>query len=214
MSPAPFRSLMLTLSLCLGVYTTAGCQPPPPLSETQRSLNTVTLAQKSLATANADVGNTLTSLDKFCNKPSYSSFEQFVKYSRAVKQHGRDLQNIAAVMSDQGNTFFLQWDREIAAMTDKRLQAHAREQRESVNKSFQQIDVQGPVLRDAYQSYVSDLNNLQTFFDYDKSAQGIAAAGPLVEKFREHGGDLQHQLDIQIANVARVKDIFLAMQSR
>ena len=206
------RRLILGVVFCL-LGAIGGCESQP-ITETQRSINTVAIAQKNVADTSYDVGKTLTALSQYCDKPGRSTFQQFVKYSQAVQQHGRDLQDIAAVLADQGDTFFAKWNREISAMTNPQLKARAAAQKDSALKTFRQIEAEGPVLRDAYQTFVSDLNNLQTFFDYDKSPQGVGAAAPLIEQTREHGGDLQHQLDLQAANIARVKDIFTAMDRR
>jgi hypothetical protein len=187
-----------------------GCSSQPP-SETQTNINTFSLALRQIDQARSDVVRTLDTLNRYSDNPGRSTFDAFARNAQAVQDHGGNLENISAVMSDQGNAFFLNWQNEITAMTNDKLKAHATAQRESALKAFQQIDVQGPELRAAYEKFVADLRNLQTFFDFDKSVSGVAAAATVISQARLHGADLKRLLDIQATNLANVRTIFLTM---
>ena len=205
------RSNVLGFALFFAALAITGCGPSQPPTESQKNINTYNLAQKEVAEARADVENTLTVLNHYTEAPDRAAFDDFKKYAKAVQAHKEAIQNIAAVMSDQGASFFTNWAQEIAAMTDKDLQTAAQAKRAAALRAFQQIDIQGPDLRASYERFVSDINNLQTFFDYDKSKTGLAAAATLIGQTRVHGGDLQRLLDIQATNLANVKNVFLAM---
>ena len=200
-------------TLVLAVLMSAGCASQPP-SETQTNINTFSLALRQIDQARNDVARTLDALNRYSNNPGRSNFEAFATGAKAVEEHGANLENISAVMSDQGNAFFLNWENEISAMTNEKLKVHAAAQREAALKAFHEIDVQGPELRAAYGKFVADLRNLQTFFDFDKSAGGVAAASTVISQARLHGADFKRLLDIQSANLTNVKSIFVAMNRR
>ena len=205
-----FAHVVLRCTLLLAVLTSAGCASQPP-SETQTNINTYSLALRQIDQARNDVIRTLDALNRYSDNPGRSNFDAFARNAQAVEEHGANLENISAVMSDQGNAFFLNWENEISAMTNEKLKAHAAAQRESALKAFHEIDVQGPELRAAYQKFVADLRNLQTFFDFDKSAGGVAAASTVISQARLHGADFKRLLDIQATNLANVRTIFVTM---
>jgi hypothetical protein len=202
--------VVLGFTIVPAILTSAGCASQPP-SETQTNINTFSLALRQIDLARNDVIRTLDALNRYSDNPGRSRFDAFARSAQAVQEHGTNLENISAVMSDQGNAFFLNWENEISTMTNEQLKAHATSQRESAFKAFHEIDVQGPELRAAYDKFVADLRNLHTFFDFDKSASGVAAASTVISQARLHGADLKRLLDIQAANLTNVRTIFVTM---
>ncbi len=122
------RFILPALALFVSALAAAGCASQP-VTESQKNVDTYNLARKTVADARDDVGKTLTALNQYTEKPGRSTFEDFRKNAKAAQTHGQALQNIAAVMSDQGASFFTNWEQEINAMTDKDLQTAAQAKR-------------------------------------------------------------------------------------
>ena len=206
------RRILLEMILAGFIATIAcGCEAPPP-SATQKNINTFTLAQQKVTQARSLVGDTLVSLRQYCAQPALPTYTAFAQNATATKAIGGELRDIRAVMTDQGEAFFADWESEIAAMTSADLKARTTARRASALATFQQIDIQAPAARAAYDRFVADLNNLQTFFDYDKTVAGVAAASKVVAQTNVDGAELERQLDFESANLNQVKAAFVTMQ--
>src|SRR5689334_16625734 len=96
----------LTCTLVLVIAMSVGCSSQPP-SETQTNINTFSLALRQIDQARSDVVRTLDTLNRYSDNPGRSTFDAFARNAQAVQDHGGNLENISAVMSDQGNAFFL-----------------------------------------------------------------------------------------------------------
>lgn len=205
---------ILLVLLVPGSVATAGggCGEEAPVSLTQRNIDTFTLARQKVAEGRRRVDDTAVSLNQYCARPGLPAYTAFVQNARAAQRIGDELRDISAVMADQGNAFFADWDQEIAAMTNEDLKARTEARKAAAQTAFQQIHAQAPTARAAYDRFAADLNNLQTFFDYDKTAAGVAAASKLVGKTRADATELDRQLDLELANLDQVKATFVAMQ--
>ena len=212
-SPVPRCRLCLMLAstaLCCVAMISGGCEAEP-ITPTQKNINTFALAQQKVAEARTRVGDTLATLAEFCARPGHGTYAAFVNNVRAAQSTRYALRDISAVMTDQGNAFFADWDFEIAAMTNEDLKKRIAARKAFAEQAFREIDVQSPDVRAAYDRFAAGLNNLQTFFDYDKSAAAIEAAAPLIATTRADGAELQRQLDLESAALQHLKSVFIGM---
>jgi hypothetical protein len=203
--------VLVILGLVAVAMNSGGCEETP-VSQTQKNINTFTLAQQKVTQGRRLVGDTLVSLNAYCAQPGLPAYTAFAQHAQATHRVSDELRDIGAVMTDQGTAFFADWDREIAAMTNADLKKHTEARKTSAQAAFGQIAAEVPAARAVYDTFVADLNNLQTFFDYDKTATGVAAASKLVARTRIDGAELERQLDLESANLNQVKATFVAMQ--
>lgn len=210
-SPAAGARTLLTASLVWLALALGGCAGTP-VSETQQDINTFTLAQAKMTDGRQQVADTLGSIHEFCARPGPATYNAFVRYAPATESTGVVLHDIFAVMIDQGDAFFLSWDHDLSEMTWADLKSRSAAQRQSAQAAFGQIDRQAAAVRAGYEKFVEDLSNLRAFFDFDKSAAGVTAASRLITTADADGNALEQQLDVQSANLDRMKAILVAMR--
>ncbi|HEY2586408.1 MAG TPA: DUF2959 family protein [Tepidisphaeraceae bacterium] len=203
--------LSLALVWCAVALWLGGCQSKP-VDQTTQNINTFTHAQQQVTDAKAQVGNTLTSLDKFTQKPGLDTYSDFVHQIDETQRQADGIRTTAMAMRDQGDAYFATWDAELATMTNVDLRNQSAEQRAAAQQAYHDIAAKAPEVRVAYDKFMNDLTNLRMYFDRDKTASGVAAASSVIAQTNADGAELQRQLDQESANLARVQSMFTTMK--
>ena len=194
------------LSLALG-----GCQNKPP-DQTTQNINTFHKAYEEVTQGREQVGKTLTSLAKYCEKPGLSTYDDFVNQVNELDHIAYGLRDTAALMKEQGDLYFQSWDAELAAMTNADLKKASSAQMSQVRSAYKEVGAKAPEVRKAYDKFMDDCTNLRTYFDRDKSPSGVASASTLISTTNADGAELQRQLDQESANLNNVKNLFSQMK--
>lgn len=205
------RTALKGFALCAVALLGFGCQDKPADPMTQ-SINSFKQMQQQLADGRKQVGSTLAALNAYAQKPGLETYNKWVGEVQATQAQADKVRDTSAVMSDRGDNFFATWDAELSGMTNTDLRNLSAEQKASTQKAYHQIAVQAPALRAAYDKFMGDMLNLQTYFDRDKSPAGVAAASTLLATSNADGVELQRQIDLQSANLAQVYSLFSQMK--
>ena len=208
----PFRSFV-TAAAVFGAlsFISGGCQNKPP-DQTTQNINTFQKAQDQITEARQQVGKTLTSLAKYCEKPSLSTYDEFSNSVNELDHIAYGIRDTAARMKEDGDLYFQSWDAELAAMTNTDLKKASSAQMTQVKSAYREVGAKAPEVRKAYDKFMDDCTNLKTYFDRDKSASGVASASTLISTTNADGAELQRQLDQEAANLNNVKSLFSQMK--
>lgn len=207
----PVAGVLTALTWCAMVLWLGGCQGKPADQATQ-NINTFKHAHQQMTDARAQVGKTLASLDKYCQKPGLDTYNDFVNQIDETQRQADAIRSTAMMMRDQGDSYFATWDAELSTMTNVDLRNESAAQKSATQQAYHEIAAKAPEVRTAYDKFMDDLTNLRTYFDRDKTASGVAAASSLIARTQSDGAELQRQLDQENANLARLQSMFTAMK--
>jgi hypothetical protein len=188
-----------------------GCQNKPP-DQTTQNINTFHKAYGQITEGREQVGKTLTSLAKYCEKPGLSTYDDFVNQVNELDHMAYGLRDTTARMKEDGDLYFQSWDAELASMTSADLKKASSAQMTQVKAAYKEVGDKAPEVRKAYDKFMDDCTNLRTYFDRDKSASGVASASALISTTNADGAELQRQLDQEAANLNNVKNLFSQMK--
>jgi hypothetical protein len=207
-----YQVLIAALAFTALAAMIAGCQPKP-IDEKTQNINTFQHQLKQMNEARAQVGKTMTALDEFCNKPGNEPYKLFVEQIQEVQRLAYGIRDTSITMNEQGDAYFANWDDELAAMSNTDLRSRSATQKADVQRAYHEIAAKAPAVRGAYDKFMTDLEQLRTYFDRDKTAAGISAASTLISAAQTDGAELQRQLDQESANLQHVHDLFVAMKN-
>ena len=110
----------------------------------------------------------------------------------------------AADMREKGNDYFEKWEKELAAVNDPDIRKLAEERKAKLQAAFAKIRSSMEPVRDQFNTWLTDLKDLQKYLSNDLTIGGIDAAKDLIAKNKSQGLAVQQGLDKVIAELNSV----------
>ena len=154
-----------------------------------------------------EVDATLASLDKIVAQATVDprkAFKEFEKNVPRVDSAAAKAKKRAAEMKEKGKDYFNQWEKELAAVNDPDIRKLAEERRTKLQAAFAKIRTSMEPARDQFNTWLTDLKDLQKYLGNDLTIGGIDAAKDLIAKNKSAGLAVQQNLDKVIAELNTV----------
>lgn len=186
--------------------TVAGCSTPGRSSAT-KAINSIAVVQQRLDTGEQQMQVTWQALVDLINNPEADVKAQYGKYLDGLGKLEAQIKNgqsERAAMRSQAEAYFAKWQQEIQSLQNEDIKKVASSRRDAVKASFQKIDDEFNQAKPDFESFISDLKDIQKALDFDLTPGGIAAIKPVVTKVQQEAATVKTHLTAIRAELASV----------
>ena len=129
------------------------------------------------------------------------AFNEFDKSVPRVDDAAKKAKKRAEDMKARGQAYFKDWEKELAALNNPEIRKLAEERKAKLQATFDSIRGFMQPVRDEFNTWQSDLKDLQTYLRNDLTIAGVDAAKELIGKTKTGGQSVQQNLDKVIAEL-------------
>jgi hypothetical protein len=154
-----------------------------------------------------EVDSTLASLDSIVAQATIDprkAFKEFDKGVPKIDSAANKAKKRANDMREKGKDYFDKWEKEMAGVNDPEVRKLAEERKVKLQATFGTIKSAMEPVRDQFNTWLTDLKDLQKYLSNDLTIGGIDAAKELIAKNKSEGLLVQASLDKVIAEMNTV----------
>jgi len=201
------RAAVVALGVAVGV-SAGGCSSDGggKTEESKQAVTSISSTRSELAKAKQGVNNAVASMDKLTTAGSNlePAFKQYSADVKAVQASGDRARERAQAFRDKARQYVANWEKEVEQMQSPELRAGAAQRREKVKDNFDKIKETGRSVRDAYQPFLRDLQEIQRALANDLTPAGVDSAKLAINKAKTEGATLNQRIDTLIAQLDEV----------
>jgi len=143
------------------------------------------------------------SLDDLVNTEPTDLRRSFNRYSEnvnAIRNMERGLAENTERMKSNAQGYFNHWDEEGRQFTNPEIQARSDERRAELGDAYERVEANTVGISEAFQAYVTDIREIETFLSNDLTSQGIESMRSTANTSIRNGDNLKEELEeLQIA---------------
>jgi len=201
------RNVVL-LSGLAGVLLGTGCSSDSGgrSAESQKTAVSLKDTRQELVKAKTEVNDATAALDRLSAQGGNleQSFKQYTVAVKDVQASGDRARARAQAMRENARQYVAKWEKEMNQVTSPELRAGAAERRQRVKDSFDGIVSTGRSVRDAYQPFLKDLQDIHLALANDLTPGGVGAAKAAIDDAKAEGKTLNERIDALIAKLDEV----------
>lgn len=173
-----------------------GCQSDPGQERSGKAVTGLRETRKELADASKQVNEAMAAADAVQAAPAdlKPAYEKFRKEVAETESAAADARKRAEDMNERAETYQKKWHEEMAKVTNPDLKAAAESRASKVRGRYATISAKAQDVRAAYQPFIKDLKELQTYLSNDLTAPAVQAAKPAFDKAKSSGQVLNQKL--------------------
>ncbi|NBT89865.1 MAG: DUF2959 family protein [Verrucomicrobia bacterium] len=191
------KKLTLTLALAFAVLTPGSqAQNSDSLNlagdqaDSMNKLDDLTgRAQKRLEYILSNLG------DLQAGNGAKKAYEDFKENLEDLKDIRSDIKERVEKVRDLQGARIAAWTKEVSGMTDKDMRQLTNDQIDKAKAGFDALDKQMREVGGDANDLTALLEDLKKYFDSSYSADSVKTAGPMIEKARKAGRDMQTSVD-------------------
>ena len=190
------RILGLVIALLVGVVLPGQAQNSDSLNlasdqaDSMNKLDDLTgRAQKRLEYILTNLGNLQ------AGSGAKKAYEDFKENLEDLKDIRSDIKDRVEKVRDLQGTRIAAWTKEVSGMTDKDMRKLTNDQIDKAKADFDALDKQMREVGGDANDLTALLEDLKKYFDSSYSADSVKTAGPMIDKARNAGRDMQTSVD-------------------
>ena len=185
--------LLLCLSVVFAVTacSTTGMQRS---ENVQSTMQTVDNDIKEIVVQLDAIGASLDELTKPGQADLRKAFDLFSDNASGIKKMERDFSKHASQMEDAGKVYFEEWDKDSQKYDNPDIQRRSNERRETLGQTYDKIAQNNVGVKEAFQNYVSDINEIDRFLSNDLTRDGIDSISTISDNVVNNGTHLKNEL--------------------
>ncbi len=183
-------ALMMTLAAATGCKTTGYQQADKTAASLKASARTITQSQDQL-------DKVITALNGLASQSAGDMTGRYKTFESAVAK----LESLAAetnrqnqAVQQQKQDYLKSWDAELAKVKNEDIKARSEARRNQVAAAFDNLRQQYDDVSNAYQPFMSDLNDIKAALSVDLTPAGVAAIAPNIQKASQSAVPLKKEL--------------------
>ncbi len=183
--------------LCLAtVFAVAACSTTgmQRSEEVQSTMQTVDNDIKLIVVQLDAIGASLDELIKPGQADVMRAFDLYSNNVSKIKKMETDFAKHAGQMETSGKTYFAEWDKGGQKYDNPDIQKQSDERREALGLIYDRIAQNNIGVKEAFRTYVSDVNEIETFLSNDLTSRGIDSISPVANKVVSNGRLLRSEL--------------------
>lgn len=153
------------------------------------------------------VDTTIASLDQVVTQAAVDprkAYKQFEKNIPRIESAAKTAKKHGEAMRSKGQSYFQQWEKQMASVNDPDIRKMTEDRKARLQTSFDNIKKTTEPAREQFDSWLSDLKDLQKYLSQDITINGIEAAEKLIAKTKSEGLAVQQTLDKVITQLNTV----------
>lgn len=162
--------------------------------DVQSSMQTVDNDIKSAVVQLDAINSSLSELTKTGQADMKKAFDLYSENASEIKKMEKDFEKHASQMEASGKNYFAEWDKDSEQYDNADIQRQSNERREALRETYDKIAQNNVGVKDAFQTYVSDINEIEEFLSNDLTSQGIDSIEPISDEVVRNGNRLKNEL--------------------
>ena len=123
------------------------------------------------------------------------AYEEFKENLEDLKDIRSDIKDRAEKVRELQGARIAAWTKEVSGMTDKDMRKLTNDQLDKAKADFDALDKQMREVGGDANDLTALLEDLKKYFDSSYSADSVKTAGPMIDKARKAGRDMQTSVD-------------------
>lgn len=140
------------------------------------------------------IGSSLDELIAPAQTDVSKAFDVFTEHSSKIEKMEKDFAKHRSMIEISGNTYFSNWDNKDNQYQNPEIQRRSDERRAELGRIYDEISKNSTVIKETFQAYVSDINEIQLFMSNDLTTNGIASIAALSHRTVYNGAYLKTEL--------------------
>lgn len=160
--------------------------------------------QSTMETVDNDISSIIVQLDAIeasldeLTKPGQAdlkkAFDLFSDNASKIKEMEEDFANHADQMEASGEAYFEEWDKDSQQYDNPEIQERSEERRAALAETYDKIAQNNVGVKEAFQTYVSDINEIEEFLSNDLTSEGIDSITSIADEVLYNGSRLKSEL--------------------
>lgn len=186
-----FPLFCLVMVFAVSACSTTGLQRS---EDVQSAMETVDNDIKTIVEQIEAVGNSLDELTRRGQSDLEGAFDQFSDDASKIKNLEENFSGHATRMEERGEAYFKAWERDIEEYENPEIRQRSEERRAELGQSFDKIAENNVGVKEAFRTYVSDINEIERFLSNDLTDDGIDSIKPIADEVVQNGSELRNEL--------------------
>lgn len=182
---------ILAITFAVSACSTTGMQRSEDL---QSSMKTVDDDIKEIVVQIDAIGASLDELSKPGQADVKRAYELYSENVSEIVGMEKDFSRHVNKMIENGETYFEEWDKNNAQYDNPELQRSSDERREELGRIYDRIAENNIGVREAFRTYVSDVNEIDSYLSNDLTSRGLSSISSLTDKTVQNGERLRNEL--------------------
>lgn len=184
--------LLLTTIFTIAACTTTGIQRS---ENVQSSMKTVDNDIKDIVVQIESIGSSLNELTKPGQADVKRAYNVFSNNVSKIKKMENDFSKHADDMTENGKTYFQEWDKNNNKYDNPDIQRSSDERRAELGEIYDRIAENNIGVKEAFRIYVSDVNQIDAYMSNDLTTKGITSIASLSDQTVRNGNMLKNELE-------------------
>lgn len=186
-----FMLICLAAAFTVTACSTTGLQRS---EDVQTSMETVDNDIKSIVVQLDAIEASLDELTKPGQADLKRAFELFSDNASEIKSMEKDFAKNANQMEASGEAYFSEWDSDDQNYDNPDIQRRSNERRSELGETYDKIAQNNIGVKQAFQTYVSDVNEIERFLSNDLTSEGITSISSISDDVVDNGMQLNNEL--------------------
>lgn len=134
---------------------------------------------------------------------SYNRFSEEVSELREMES---ELESNTEAMESDAENYFEGWSKSADEYENAELQRRSEERRNSLSQRYERISQNSQTVKEILRSYVSDVNEIESYLSNDLTSQGINSIAGIADDAVNEGEQLKNELNTLQSAIASARD--------
>jgi len=187
----------LIAAVLLGIVTYIIACATTGMQRSERTGATMKTVEQDFRQAIAQVDATRASLEDLIRPGQADVKKAFKQYSSSVNKMedlGKRLFEHADKMSAQGKEYFEEWQKDGNTYKNPEIRALSEQRHADLSAVFAKVPEASVGVKGAFQAYMSDIREIQTYLSNDLTPKGVEAITPTARKAMKDGDNLKESV--------------------
>lgn len=194
--------------LCLAtVFAVTACSSTgmQRSEDVQSTMQTVDNDIKLIVVQLDAIGASLDELTRPGQADMKSAFDLFSDNASDIKKMEKNFAKHAARMEASGKAYFSEWEKDSQKYDNPDIQRQSDDRRAELGHTYDKIAQNNVGVKEAFQTYVSDINEIERFLSNDLTGAGINSITRISDKVVNNGSHLKSELQNLQAAIAEAR---------
>ncbi len=183
--------ICITTAFAVAACSTTGMQRS---ENVQSSMQAVDNDIKQIVVQIDAINASLEELTKPGQADRKRAFDLFSENSSKIEKMEKDFTKHAEQMESSGKTYFNTWDKNNQQYDNPDIQQRSDERREELGETYDKIARNNEGVKEAFQTYVSDVTEIERFLSNDLTDDGMNAISRTSNRVVNNGSQLRREL--------------------
>lgn len=190
--------VMITLVAAGSALLLSGCGTTANYKQADKTGAGIATFRDEIVKGKTAIDAVMKSLSDIAGTANTDPRPAFEKYSKDVanlESAAEKIKSRAQSMKEQGQTYFKQWEAELAQVSNPDIRALAETRKAKLQQTFDSLRQYTEPLKAQFDPWMSNLKDLQKYLGNDLTIAGVEAAKDLFTKTQAEGLEVQKSMD-------------------